>query len=352
MARWQALACGMSKYEISHRLRKRVWRPHHPGVYAAFSGNLTPAARLWLALLACSRVQIHPTQIRDQPSSREHVTLPLQCTTDLDAVLSHETAAHLHGIGGGVDTRRTRSGLVLGAIHVTIPSGRRRPAVPAGVVVHFSARLEASRHPAKSPPRTRAEDAVIDITQTSPTLDDAISWLTMACGSRRTTAGRLAAAIRARKKLRWRRELLYALDDAEAGDHSLLELRYHRNVERAHGLPSARRQRPRKTAQPPVSHSRVYVRSEYDDVIYDDFGTVVHLDGRAYHPDKFRDMRRDNADVVRDEDPLTYGWTDVDEHACDVAAQVAIVLIRNGWPGWPRSCRRGCAIERLVVGDP
>lgn len=289
VARWQALACGMSEYEISHRLGKRVWRLHHPGVYAAFSGNLTPAARLWLALLACSRIQVHPTQTRDQSSSREQVTLPPQSTTDLDAVLSHETAAHLLGIGGGVDTRHTPSSLVFGAIHVTIPSGRRRPTVPTGVVVHFSARLEASRHPAMSPPRTRVEDTVIDLTQTSPTLDDAISWLTMACGSRRTTAERLAAAIRARKKLRWRRELLYALDDAAAGDHSLLELRYHRNVERAHGLPSARRQRPRKTA-PSLGHGRGHARSEYDDVTYDDYGTVVHLDGRPITRTNFATM--------------------------------------------------------------
>ncbi|HEV8527140.1 MAG TPA: hypothetical protein VGS60_06240, partial [Actinomycetes bacterium] len=45
---------------------------------------------------------------------------------------------------------------------------------------------------------------------------------------------------------------------------------------------------------------------------------------------RFRDMRRDNAAVVRGEHPLRYGWFDVDERPCDVAAQVALVLARNG----------------------
>lgn len=110
VARWQALACGMSEYEISHRLGKRVWRLHHPGVYAAFSGNLTPAARLWLALLACSRIQVHPTQTRDQSSSREQVTLPPQCTTDLDAVLSHDVDEHTCEVAAQVAIVLIRNG--------------------------------------------------------------------------------------------------------------------------------------------------------------------------------------------------------------------------------------------------
>ena len=41
-----------------------------------------------------------------------------------------------------------------------------------------------------------------------------------------------------RKKMRWRRELTVALDDAGDGALSLLEYRYVRRVERPHGLPT------------------------------------------------------------------------------------------------------------------
>ncbi len=85
---------------------------------------------------------------------------------------------------------------------------------------------------------------------------------------------------------------------------------------------------------------------------YKEYSTVVHLDGKVHVDEKFRDMRRDNAAVVRDEDPLGYGWTDVSDFPCEVALQVATVLRRNGWTGMPRPCRPGCTIEELLVAIP
>jgi hypothetical protein len=48
----------------------------------------------------------------------------------------------------------------------------------------------------------------------------------------------------ARTKLRWRADLNELIVAAAGGDHSVLEFRYHRDVERAHGLPESARQVP------------------------------------------------------------------------------------------------------------
>ena len=71
--------------------------------------------------------------------------------------------------------------------------------------------------------------------------------------------------------------------------------------------------------------------------------TVVELDGRAAHPadEAFRDHRRDGAAVAGDV-VLRYGWRDVVDHPCQVAAEVAAVLQRRGWSGTPLPCGPRC----------
>ncbi|GAA2625830.1 hypothetical protein GCM10010399_66610 [Dactylosporangium fulvum] len=149
------------------------------------------------------------------------------------AVLSHQTAAELHGL---VDDPSP-------VVHVTVPAGRRPRRAP-GIVVHRSNRLASAAHPAQWPPRTRIEDTVLDLTQSSANLDRAIGWITRACGRRLTTPDRLRAALSSRRKVRWRRELGLVLADVEDGCHSVLEIRFLRDVERSHGLPAGRRQQP------------------------------------------------------------------------------------------------------------
>lgn len=316
VARWQALGLGMNEDLIRHKLDRGHWQICYPGVYATFTGPLSRRARLWAVILLCSK-----------DIGGLDVTVGWELP-EPDAVLSHETAAELHGL---CDQKP-------GPIHVTVPHGRRKPRATSGIKVHLSTRLDAARHPVKLPPVTRVVDTVIDLTQSARTTDEAVSWLSRACGKRLTTPERLAAAIRERRKLRRRREVLYAVGDAAEGDHSLLEVRYHRNVERAHGLPTGKRQRRR------VAASRI----EYIDVVYREFGTISELDGRIGHEyeGKHRDMRRDNAAVVRGKAPLRYGWDDVDLEGCEVAVQVALVLRRNGWTGRPRPCGPGCAVEK------
>lgn len=142
--------------------------------------------------------------------------------------------------------------------------------------------------------------------------------------------------------MRWRAELSAAVTDVDAGCHSLLELRWLREVERPHALPSGARQ-----CQRPRSGGRWY-----DDVRYDPYRTVVELDGRAAHPDRqrWRDMRRDNAGASDGLSVLRYGTGDVVESPCDAAVQVARVLRRNGWPGRPRACGPDCAV-RFVIAE-
>ncbi|HTU04555.1 MAG TPA: hypothetical protein VMG13_03290 [Trebonia sp.] len=93
-----------------------------------------------------------------------------------------------------------------------------------------------------TPPRTRIEDTVLDLIECSRSFDEAYDWICRAIGRRRTTAERVRAALDARPRFRWRRDIELALGDASDGALSLLELRYVRGVERPHGLPAAKRQ--------------------------------------------------------------------------------------------------------------
>ena len=272
LTRAQALASGMTDEMIEANLVAGRWGRLFPGVYASFSGPPPRPAQLWAAVLRAGR----------------------------DAVLSHETAAELAGL---MDRPSAK-------IHVTVPSTRTIYRIP-GVLVHRSVRGGLSRHPSRTPPQTRVEETVIDLTQTARCVDDAMGWLARAVGARVTTTDRLRAAMLQRSRLRWRALLRSALEDVGTGCHSLLEIKYFRHVERAHGLPVADRQAVRQRSG----------RREFDDVRYRAYRTWVELDGVAAHPqsERFRDMRRDNAFVEEGGAPLRYGVGDVEEFPCHVA---------------------------------
>ena len=87
------------------------------------------------------------------------------------------------------------------------------------------------------PPCTRVEDTVLDLIQIAPSFDDAYAWICRAIGRRRTTVDRIRQAMEARKKMRWRRELLVALGDVGEGALSLLEYRYVRPLNVRTGSP-------------------------------------------------------------------------------------------------------------------
>ncbi len=83
--RGQAKRAGFSDRQIWHRLRSGRWQRVHEGVYATFTGPLSPDARLWAALRRAGD----------------------------GAMLSHETAAEVHGL---IDKPASKT------IHITVPA--------------------------------------------------------------------------------------------------------------------------------------------------------------------------------------------------------------------------------------
>jgi len=182
---------------------------------------------------------------------------------------------------------------------------------------------------------------VLDLTQTAATFDDVCGWVTRAFARDLTDEARLSAAITQRTKLRWRADLHELIVAAASGDHSVLEFRYERDVERAHGLPPPSRQVP--FAGPGSRRGR-------RDRVYEEYAVVVELDGQLAHPEenRWQDKARDNAAAVGGKQTLRYGWTDVRHQPCATAAQVATVLRVHGWQGVPRPCSYGCPVPRMV----
>jgi hypothetical protein len=139
-----------------------------------------------------------------------------------------------------------------------------------------------------------------------------------------------------RPRMRWRTELTAALNLAADGVHSLLEFRYVNRAERPHGLPPGQRQ-------------NLVIRMgqrQYQDVGYDPYGLVVELDGQAAHPvaARWEDIGRDNANLAVGLVTLRYGWADVTERPCQVAAQVGAVLQRRGWNRRLHRCGSTCEL--------
>jgi hypothetical protein len=291
---------------IKFRVSSGRWRQLHLGVYATFTGAPGRNAQLWAALLSAG------------PS----------------AMLSHETAAELQRL-----TDKPSE-----TIHVTVP-GQRHIAAIRGVSLHRSARAVEAVQRDSNPPRTSIEETVLDLTQSAASFDDVCGWVTRAVARDLTDEGRLRAAMRQRSKLRWRADLHELITAAASGDHSVLEYRYERDVERAHGLPEPVRQAP--FVGPDGRKGR-------RDRLYREFGVVVELDGRLAHPaeNQWRDKDRDNAAALDGHQSLRYDWTHIRWHPCATALEVARVLRVHGWDGWPRPCSPGCPVERALARLP
>jgi hypothetical protein len=297
VARRQALRSGMSPGAVASKVKCGRWRQVYPGVYATFSGPVGRDAQLWAAVLYAGK----------------------------GAQLSHETAAEVNGL----TDHRSR------LIHVSIPANRR-VSPPNGVKIHLSAYLDVkARFPRGVVPYTLVEETVIDLVIAADSFDEACGWVTAAFGRRLTGEGPLRTALGARGKLRWRGQLDEMIIAAAGGAHSLLEFRYDREVERAHGLPRAGRQVP--FTKPDGSRG-------FRDRSYEKFGLVVELDGKLAHPAERRgqDRSRDNDATAGGDSTLRYDWDDVTRHGCRTAAQVARSLASRGWNGQLRPCSSAC----------
>lgn len=211
-------------------------------------------------------------------------------------------------------------------IRVLVPMSNARSRPGPWHFVRERPGVRSERSPG-SPPRTTVEDTVLDLVGDSE-IGDLPDLLTRVVQRGLTTPARLGSAARHRSRLRHRRLIELILADVAAGAESPLELSYLRDVERAHGLPTGRRQA---------------ARLRYcTDVSYDDYAVLVELDGRLGHDGlgRFRDMWRDNQFLVSGRLTLRYGWRDVVGACCEVAHQVGRLLVRQGWSGVVQRCPR------------
>jgi hypothetical protein len=302
LSRQQLTDLGVRRAVVRQELRARRWRRLLPRTYVTFTGPVPFPSRAWAAVLYAGA----------------------------DAVLSHGTAAFAQEL---TDVEPVR-------LEVTVRHGHRVPSRPA-VLVRQSRRIEQRCHPSRLPPQTRIEDTVLDLTERAATEDVVVDLLLRACQRRLTTASRLAASGSDRARLRWRRLVNDVLGEVRLGVLSALERRYFRDVERPHGLPRGRRNRPEGPRGARV----------YRDVRYSPWRVVVELDGTEAHPAEQRDRDdfRDNAVRAR-EDVTTfrYGWRSVTGRACEVAGQVGAELQADGWTGRLVTCGPGCRAIRAA----
>ncbi|HEX6932516.1 MAG TPA: hypothetical protein VF162_10265 [Streptosporangiaceae bacterium] len=304
LARWQAAGRKDDLSAIGSLVRADRWQTMYRGVYAAYTGPPARETTFWAAALRCGPA----------------------------AALSHFTAAEIDGLADRPSQ----------AMHVTIP-GQLRVRLSETefgperhrIIVHRSARCAVARHPARTPPRIRTEETVLDLIDLAPTFADAFGWMTVACGRRLVTVDQLRAAAALRAKLRWRADVEVALSEIGDGVMSNLERGYLRNVERPHRLPAPKRQAMRGRGG----------RRAYLDNLYEDFGLAVELDGLGAHPpeERWRDIYCDNDFAGAGITTLRYSWADVTGRPCLVARQIAQMLAQRGWTGTLRRCGPACA---------
>ena len=130
----------------------------------------------------------------------------------------------------------------------------------------------------------------------------------------------------------------------KAGTRSVLEQRYLRDVERAHGLPAGERQLREDTASGTVRR----------DIRYAPQRTLVELDGAFGHRDavdKWADLERDLDAAVEDHLTLRPGWAQVLE-PCRLAGAVSTILRHRGWTGRPRACDKHCSLNDSGAHGP
>ncbi len=288
----QCLAAGLTPRRLHWLAESGRWQLPFPRVYVMFSGPL--------------------------PSETIHHAAILYAGEG--AALSHESAGALWRLCPTPPK-----------VHIVVPY-RRQVDRQIGLVLHRSRTLtQEDIHPTLQPPRTAVDRTVIDLLSTKRSADAALGVIGDAVRTRLTTADRLRNAIRDKPKSRWRQVVLDALPDIDAGAHSPLEMK-DVAIRRRHGLPLGTRQAKRLTDG-----------TEYLDVLIEGYQLHVELDGRLGHDrtrERWRDMRRDNRSELAGMRHLRFGWADVVDRPCEVAAQQAQILQQQGWPGPFKRCSK------------
>ncbi len=291
----QAVALGLDDALVDRRIGEGRWQRVHRGVYVVHAGPLPWLTRAQAALLYCGP----------------------------DAALSHDSAAWLHGLLARAP----------GRLEVCLPHARR-VASSAGLAVH---RTRAVPPVVGTPPRVAVVPTVVDLLARSAS-DDARVALLSEAARRGVALGAVLQEVSRRTTMPGRSLVLELLATVGGGIESALELRYHRHVERRHGLPRSELQ---------VRHTvgGMAIRA---DCRYVQWAVRVELDGAMAHSGARgdRDVWRDNAVLIElGEVTLRYRWRHVLD-PCRTAAQVAAALTARGWPGRPRACGPGCSVAR------
>lgn len=310
ISRRQAHDLGAAPEDIRRLVRRREWARVHPGVFVNHTGDLSWQQRAWAAVLYAA-----------------------------PAALSAESALRAAN-GPGHRDHDDR-----GQIHIAVDRSRT-VITPSEIVVHRLHQLDDRVQWNLAPPRLRIEEAVLDVAAASADVFSAISVLADAVQSRRTTAERLRRTLDTRSRIARRQLLESLLDDVAAGACSALEHAYLTRVERAHGLPAARRQ-VRASSRGPI----------YRDVVYEGLDLVVELDGRLDHTrvrHRDRDLDRDLDAALDDQLTVRLGWGQVVGRPCVTATKVAQLLRRRGWSRPPRPCAqcRRDGVDFESPGDP
>jgi hypothetical protein len=283
----QLRAYGHSVADLTANLKARRWQRVLPRVYATFTGPLPRPARLSAALLYGGA----------------------------GAVLSHYTAAEEWGLIP-VSER---------PVDITVPYTSSAISQRPLVVVHRSRALQYTTL-ATAPARTRGADTILDLATAQRTAREATSTVVDLVSRSTIPVAEVRNCLLLRPPYRYRAAIRRGLDLVANGLMSTLEVEYLENVEDKHGLPRGDRQTP----------FAVDGKTLWEDVTYDVHGAAVtvRLDGRTTHATggiAFRDRRRDNAAELAGRARLVYGWQDVHDSPCAVAAEVRAILLREGW---------------------
>lgn len=300
----QVLALGGGYHDIRRRLRRREWAVVHAGVYVHHTGTPTWRQRAWAAVLHAG-----PGAALDREAAiRAEVGPGWRGCPDSDPIRV------------AVDAKRTVT---------DTPGVRVRRVAGLASKVRWSA----------SPPRMKIDEATLDFALSRVDDHAAFEALAASVRARSTTAQRLLDAVAGRPRISRRGWLVDVLTDIRDGSCSVLEHGYLTRVERAHHLPSSRRQHHEK---------RVGARGLYRDVHYDGLGVEVELDGRAFHDDPDQvddDLDRDLDLAVDERVSVRLGWGQVFRRTCRTASRVARILQARGWDGSPTRCGPACEVD-------
>ncbi|QIX27965.1 hypothetical protein ncot_16235 [Nocardioides sp. JQ2195] len=335
ISRRQVVACGGTDRDIARLVRRRTLTRVMTGVYVDHNGPLSWEQSAWAVVL-----RHWPAALTGGSALVAH---GLRLPRFLRA--PGPTAFDALGPTGDAPTGRRRGATMIPGVGVDVMvEAHRRPDRVAGVRLTRSRNFDDLALLHLSPPRVRLEHAVLEVASRAPDEAAAVGVLSDAVQSRRTTAQRLLVALELRPRMRHRKLLLRLLADVSSGAFSALEQRYLVDVERRHGLPTARRQRRERRERGVV----------FRDADYEKYAVIVELDGRLGHEwsdDAGQDLDRDIDALIDQRVTVRARWHQVLD-PCRLAAALVRILWARGWTGRPRSCGADCAVGLLLRAQP